>query len=84
MGRHPHNTALSTLLAEWAARTGDDRLIVEDLACICHTDRTSIFLYTTGRKPCPRLEAKIAEVFQLPIPELRKRLGLPAKQRSKS
>lgn len=77
MGRLPFNRGLDRLCK---ARAASDRDIFEvaDVVSLCNCHRRSLHLYTTGRKACPRLEAKIAAVFHLTVPQLRRRLGLPA------
>ena len=51
---------------------------VLDLTCLCDTRRDLIHAYTTGRQHLPIVEAKMARVFGLTVPALRRRLGLPS------
>ena len=79
MSRCHANAGLKTLLKEWSGRAGE-RLIMLDLASKCKASRRSLHLYTTGRRHTPLLEAKIAAVFEISVPELRRRLGLEEPQ----
>ena len=77
MSRPTTNQGLTRLLNEWSVRSGES-LVGLDLASKCRTSPRAIHYYTTGRKACPHLEAKIAAVFEISVPELRRRLGLSA------
>jgi len=76
MTRRVANPGLARLLATKDAP--DERFAVADLGCLASVSPRSIHRYSTGRKRLPRVEAKIARVFNLSIPELRRRLGLPS------
>ena len=75
MSRCHANPKLNGLLCHWSTRVGE-RLIMLDLASKCRASRQAIWFYSTGRRHMPLLEAKIAAVFEISVPELRRRLGL--------
>jgi hypothetical protein len=47
---------------------------VEDIASYCCVNRKSIHKYLHGR-PSPRLEERMAVLFEMTVPQLRRRLG---------
>lgn len=51
-------------------------LQIADLECMTETSRRAILIYSTGRRHFPILEAKLATIFKLSVPELRHRLRL--------
>lgn len=69
MSRTPKNKGLKAL-----CRQRD--LQIADLACLTESNGRSIHFYSTGRKACPILEEKLAKVFKMSVPDLRKKLGL--------
>lgn len=78
MGRPAKNLGVEALLVRWGRKIGDPSLQLADLAALTLTSQRALCLYTTGRRHLPILEAKLARVFRLSIPALRRRLGLPA------
>ena len=52
------------------------RVCIEDLAAITKTHRDSIYKWSRGERPAPRLETKLAEFFKLSVEELRIKVGL--------
>lgn len=51
---------------------------IADLACLLQVRRRTIHYYSTGvYSKRSRIEEPLAKVFNLTVPELRKRLGLP-------
>jgi len=56
---------------------------IKELAHRCdRCTRQAIHLYTTGRKRCPNVRAKMAAIFNLTPAQLDHRLGLTNKERS--
>lgn len=58
-------------------------LQIADLACIVQTSLRAIHLLSTGRRHFPILEANLAKLFKMSVPELRKALHLPVTSISK-
>lgn len=73
MSRSLANSGLACLLQTRAFQ-------LEDLACICSTSRQVIYAYLTSRKDCPKLEQRIAQIFNLTPGQLRRKIGLPARK----
>ena len=85
MSRVAVNPGIVRLLAKASlARGHGEPFVLLDLASLCGCHRSSIHLYATGRKAMPNVERKMAEVFGLTVPQLRRKLGLPQTQRRKS
>ena len=76
MSRTPTNAGLVDLLAR-QARAWRDACQVADIAGKTGASVRAIHLYTTGRRRCPRVEARMAEFFGVSVRTLRRKLGLP-------
>ena|GEM_PF-4370949 len=61
-------------MAELAPKWGGCRL--KQLCCFCRCTERSIHLYSTGRKPLPRVEQNLAEAFGITVAQLRRELNL--------
>lgn len=70
MSRTPKSKGLKSLCATRG-------LQIADLACMSQTSRQKIRVYSIGERHFPILEAKLANIFNLSVPQLRKKLGLP-------
>ena len=70
MSRPISNSGLAAL----CTHTG---LEIEDVALKCGCTVRAVHYYSTGRKRMPRLEKKLAALFGITVPALRRKLGLP-------
>lgn len=79
MSRTPSNAGLISLLKMKERETGL-WFQVPDVARLCHCSRMSVWNYTTGRSQRSKIEPRMAAVFGLTVPELRKILGLKGRK----
>jgi len=77
MSRTLSNDGLARLLASRSFQ-------LEDLACLAGSTRRIIYDHITGRKDCPCLEQRIAQIFKLTPSQLRRKLRLPARQQKRA
>lgn len=83
MTRPLSNTGLDRLFAKRTAELYGDhpgRYCVPDLCIEAECTPRGLYAYVMGEKACPRLEAKVAGVFKISVPALRRALKLPARR----
>jgi hypothetical protein len=76
VGRKARNRGLQHLCEDRARRDGSEFEVI-DVVILTRCNRRTLLRYTTGEKDCPRLEEKVAAVFNLSVAQLRRQLGLP-------
>lgn len=83
VSRTPTNPGLIALLKKKEDETGF-WFKVPDVGRLCHCHVSSVWRYTTGVTRSPKLEVRMAEIFNLTVLQLREVLKLKQPKRRRS